>query len=884
MITANEQQQRGGGEPAGGEEDDHENGGVVVGDVDFIPGNRSLGDGDDDENDNIDGPHNGNGNGNGNGLFVQNKEMMMGIADAYLTRPRFLYATTFVWMSIVGGRFLAPFLEHAANMSSSTGRIGTCLALQQASIAIGSAWAGSWADAWERQCPHQGRVKLVGVGVALGTLAFLGHGLERAWNATTAVVVEYGFGGRVAVAPAPDWMSSFAYHLGLQILFGASVAMVFPVLDGLTVDYFHQKQQIQQQQLQQQQEDQLQRSQNQRHGVDNSHHDEPEELPQEQQEDSKSYGKERLHGPIWWGVTNLLLSPLLDRYGFAICYPMAAVAAVVVGISIFVYIKHGTRANLNIHVSAGLESVDDNNDDGHQPRNDNDHGSLLLLLESSSYSPLPIEDSMRHQNDPEDNGALVVASSFEDEQPQKGSETSVTDSATWTTCMSSLPSSVVSGLGRGERPSWPPEEQHSNSLPGASSSGAASFGCSEKRVLLSQSLSSSSSSCSSLQENDSVFLRNPATLLEQEDEESPELRVGHADADAVNGENGNGTTTTSSCDGGVGCGMIWATAQQLLFSSALALAFCFCLICIASGQAVVDNLVFLFFESSLGRSWTIMGVTVVVKIAAEVPVFYFGPQLLRQFGPGGVLLVGCVCYFTRAVVYTLLPNNKAAGMTSYLILALEPLHGITYGAVQVAAVEFAAQQQQQQAMLSSSKSEQGASASTDNNAPGGRPPAPQALNGDIQNNNKNNISNNEALAQGLVNFIRECGSVMGVYMGGWVASHLGPRAMFRLSALWVLTGTGVLGFVMMMSGTFLFLKRFGSPPPPPQQEQAHPHPEPQLSDTAEHGDFEQEQAPFFGRRRASFQPLTTSTDPCVGVHEGPTLEKEMEDNEGVVFA
>lgn len=412
-----------------------------------------------------------------------------------LYRPRLLYISSFLWLTVVGGRFLAPFLEHEGGLTAP--QIGVCLAVQQAAITLMTTPGGTVADGLEAKYPGYGRVAVVCLGVLTSTGSFLLHGVAH-------------------FVPGMSVFTSVAWHAALQGLHGMAVSLVFPVLDGLTVDF----------------------------------------LERVSEEGAAEYGKERLHGPLWWAVGNLLLSALLDRLGFAVCYPLALVTAIAFVVTSYLYTQQQHR-----------------------------------ILSMRPYV------------------------SQEDEGPSENA---------------------------------PPEEETPR--------------------------------------------RSVLQLL----------------------------------------GMLFSTGACFLI----------CLVLISSGQAVVDNLVFLFFEA-LGSSWALMGLTVVIKIAFEVPVFFYGKQLLQRLGgPAGVLLVGCACYFGRVVAYTYIPPGKL-----FFCLLLEPLHGITYGAVQLALVEFAAI-----------------------TLPAGY----------------------EASGQGLVYLFREGGSVAGVYLGGWVDGHLGAKNMFQLSALLVAIGGGLL--------------------------------------------------------------------------------------------
>lgn len=471
----------------------------------------------------------------------------------YISRPRVLFASTFIWLTVLGGRFLAPFLENEAGLSSS--EIGICLSLQQLAITFASGLAGSLADRRERRANNNnnsitttttttrgtrgrkrnyGRVQIILCGVLLATCAFVLHGLQHL---------------------CPEWkvFQSLEWHASLQLVQGLGLSMVFPVMDGLTIAFL-------------------------------------EHRPLDGATDRRDYGRERLHGPLWWALANLVLSPLLDSIGFSVCYPLAIAGVVVVGISGWTFLSY-------------QESYQEHCNINHRP-----------------ISTTELETMGEPKCSAQTRGALPQMS---------GTETSI--------------------------------------------------------------------------------ITNQLSI---EDPSSPNHSL---------------------------LGLL----QLLVVSSGGGGVFLFAVICISSGQAVVDNLVFLFFEA-LGSKWLIMGITVVIKIVFEVPIFYYGPYLLRRYGHSTVLLLGCLCYLARAIAYPFVPK----GHMLYPIL-LEPLHGITYGSVQVAMVDFVAQ-----AM------------------PDGY----------------------EASGQGLVYLFKDGGSVVGVLMGGWAqGSAYGSNLMFALSA--IIVGTGSLALI-----------------------------------------------------------------------------------------
>lgn len=167
------------------------------------------------------------------------------------------------------------------------------------------------------------------------------------------------------------------------------------------------------------------------------------------------------------------------------------------------------------------------------------------------------------------------------------------------------------------------------------------------------------------------------------------------------------------------------------------------------GTSVVENLIFLYFES-LGGTNAICGLTVVVTVLFEIPIFHYAPQLLAYFGAENMQMIACVAYITRVVGYTYVPKGRMI-----LVLLFEPMHGVTYACTKTATVEFAAR-----------------------------------------------ISPNgfEASSQGLLSMILGMGSVLGVSLGGWIEKSFGPKVLYRLYA--GIVTVGLLVFYLSIVSTF----------------------------------------------------------------------------------
>ena len=82
-------------------------------------------------------------------------------------------------------------------------------------------------------------------------------------------------------------------HIILQAGFAAGTSMMFPVLDGMTVDFLHAT-------------------------------------------NKADYGKERLWGAVTWAVAHIILAPLLDHFGFSVMYLLGGVST----LGVWICLRH----------------------------------------------------------------------------------------------------------------------------------------------------------------------------------------------------------------------------------------------------------------------------------------------------------------------------------------------------------------------------------------------------------------------------------------------------------------------------------------------------------------------------------------------------------------
>ncbi|EJK75001.1 hypothetical protein THAOC_03288, partial [Thalassiosira oceanica] len=92
----------------------------------------------------------------------------------------------------------------------------------------------------------------------------------------------------------------------------------------------------------------------------------------------------------------------------------------------------------------------------------------------------------------------------------------------------------------------------------------------------------------------------------------------------------------------------------------------------------------MYFEW-LGGTSKMEGVTVIVTVIFELPIFHYASSVLRWLGnPGTMLQWASLAYITRVIGYSFIPKDHPN-----IVLLLEPLHGVTIGFATTSSVAFA---------------------------------------------------------------------------------------------------------------------------------------------------------------------------------------------------
>ncbi len=114
----------------------------------------------------------------------------------------------------------------------------------------------------------------------------------------------------------------------------------------------------------------------------------------------------------------------------------------------------------------------------------------------------------------------------------------------------------------------------------------------------------------------------------------------------------------------------WILFMAAVFVTAVALA----------GQT---NFLSILLEG-MGATKTFMGIALTLSTVSELPVMFFSPWLLRRFKPQGLLFLAMAASGLRALLYFLAGGRD-------VVLGIQVLHGLTFPALWVAGVTYAAE-------------------------------------------------------------------------------------------------------------------------------------------------------------------------------------------------
>jgi PPP family 3-phenylpropionic acid transporter len=126
----------------------------------------------------------------------------------------------------------------------------------------------------------------------------------------------------------------------------------------------------------------------------------------------------------------------------------------------------------------------------------------------------------------------------------------------------------------------------------------------------------------------------------------------------------------------------WRGARTLLSNRAWQL-FLFLVFVGGAGQAVIHNFLFLYMNE-LGASKTTMGFALTIATISELPMFFFADRLLARLSAKGLFIFGILVYIARALALSYIS-------VPWVVLVTQLTHGLTFSAMWVAGVSYAAE-------------------------------------------------------------------------------------------------------------------------------------------------------------------------------------------------
>ncbi|KAG5469403.1 hypothetical protein LSCM1_02620 [Leishmania martiniquensis] len=99
-----------------------------------------------------------------------------------------------------------------------------------------------------------------------------------------------------------------------------------------------------------------------------------------------------------------------------------------------------------------------------------------------------------------------------------------------------------------------------------------------------------------------------------------------------------------------------------------------------TGYSFIDNFLFLFL-GDLGGSETLMGLTVILTVSTEIPLFQMSARLHRMFTERQMMTIAMSVWVFRVTCYAMLTK-------AWMVLLIEPLHGVTFAFMWLPSVQL----------------------------------------------------------------------------------------------------------------------------------------------------------------------------------------------------
>lgn len=156
-----------------------------------------------------------------------------------------------------------------------------------------------------------------------------------------------------------------------------------------------------------------------------------------------------------------------------------------------------------------------------------------------------------------------------------------------------------------------------------------------------------------------------------------------------------------------------------------------------------------YFSEDLNASNFLCGVSVLITVMFEIPLFYFSKFIMQRVSLHSMNVIAAIAYCFRVVTYTLINSDS-----QWMLLSVEPLHGVTFALHKLSCLHY----------ISSI--------------------APTGL---------------EASAQSVLSVVQSLGSATGVLCGGVIIDRYGSDVLYRSSATLIMIATALYYYFAVCS-------------------------------------------------------------------------------------
>ena len=307
-------------------------------------------------------------------------------------------------------------------------------------------------------------------------------------------------------------------------------------------------------------------------------------------------GWERFFGAVWWAISNLYMSLALDVYGFDCTYQMAACAAFTVLVTLFIFTittepLHEGEEDQQVKKCVGVDLEKSRSFHREQnERREGDNDSHSVACTATTASATTHQDSEMNPNSTHGSDMSSVTERFD-----VGDDNLINPNSTHGSDVSSVTERSVDG-----------DEKLDLGMDD-------SFKSNDDDGQLSCSVELRGNQSANNSKHVSSATHTPSTDIKVEINTCGALTKFEA------------RESKGNLDGKPNIRIL-----RDIFSSCYGSAFMLVYLCLSVGQSVVDNLIFLYFESALKATYLLMGSTIVITILVEIGVSPLVPKLVSR--------------------------------------------------------------------------------------------------------------------------------------------------------------------------------------------------------------------------------------------------------------